>query len=177
MASSPTRLGPPIPLSDPIAKTRRVDKFRADQKDPQEGRVTDEWANYLTQFVAQTSQAPSRVASVQLQSQTASIAGTNLIPGNVQGGLYRLEWFAHITTADGVSSSLTVSASFTSNGNALTISGAAITGNTVTTYQTSGLQLFHSDDLAPIQFSTTYASGGGGPAMAYELYVVLEQIQ
>lgn len=168
--------GPPIPLQDPIAKVRRYDKFDPKKRDPQEGQISDPWANWMSQFVAQTTQAPSRVASVSLIDQSASIVASDIIPGNVQGGLYRLSYFAHITQAASVSSSLTVNLSFTSNGNALTFAGSAITGNTTGSYQSSGVGLFNSDDLAPIQYSTTYASVGGTP-MTYSFYLALEQVQ
>jgi hypothetical protein len=72
---------------------------------------------------------------------------------------------------------LEVTLDWTDRGFAKAFTGAAITSNVDTASQ-SGVILIRSDGGSPIRYSTTYASTGGlGLDMAYDLYVVLEQVE
>lgn len=168
-------LNAPIPLEDPIARPRRPN-FGPGQRDPQEGLVTDEWAYFLTTQQQNASQAPARVGLIQLTGQNAALPPTQITGSALNAGLYRISCYARITTAAGVSSSLTVQLGWTDNGTA--VAGftpiPAITGNLITSVG-SWTGMIFSDANAPILYSTVYASNPAS-AMQYSLYVTLEQI-
>lgn len=113
-------------------------------------------------------------APVQLATQTASIGATPLTTTPLSAGLYRVSWYARVTKSGGVSSSLTVTLGWTEGGVSLTLSGAAITGNLVTSVQ-SGIAFLLLDDGAPITYATTYASNPAND-MEYELVVNVERV-
>jgi hypothetical protein len=163
----------PLPVKDRVVNIRRKD-IKPDEVDPNEGKMTAIWQEALSAQGETVAQAASRIALVELTAQSATIGATPLL-AEPSAGLYRLSWFAKISVADGVSSSLTISALFTDEGDSITISGSAITGNTVSTVQSGVLQL-HSDAGVPISYSATRVSGGGGPAMQFSLYVTLESV-
>ena len=171
----------PIPISDPIARVKRRE-FRADLKtkrperdDPLEGHLTDPWARYFDNLVLLIESTPSRVRSVSLTDQNASIAATDMTDGAFSSGLYELKYYARITQAATTSSSLTVTLDWIDGGVVVSFSGAAITGNTTSTYQ-SETQLVRIDPLSPVRYSTVYASVGATP-MKYALYITLTEIQ
>ena len=119
--------------------------------------------------------APSGFNPVEHTAQSASIATTSLpTDGDLSAGLYRVTYYARITTAAGVSSSLTVNFGWTDGAISQTHSGAAMTGNSNTTWQTDSI-LIYVDAATPISYSTTYASDAAG-AMQYQLFVTLERM-
>lgn len=109
---------------------------------------------------------------LSLSGQHASIGARPITTQTLAAGIYRVGWTAHITTPDGVSSSLTVTIGWTQGGQALTISGAAITGDAATSVQSGVIQVVN-DASSPITLATTYASNTPGK-MLYELKVTLE---
>lgn len=164
----------PLPMTDPIARPRRRDEFKPSQKDPLEGLLSDAWADYLSRLAQNVQASATRVSSSSPVNQAGSIAATDVSGGALKAGLYRLSYYARITQAATVSSSLDVTISWTDGGVAQSQTGASITGNTVTTFQSVTL-FFHSDASAPISFSTVYTSVGATP-MQYRLDVTLEVI-
>lgn len=162
----------PIPVDDPIAQPKRP-QFK-DRPDPFEGHITRPWVDYFTSQGTATTQSPSRIASAAASSQTGSIGAVDISDGLLAAGLYRFTYYASITRAAGVSSSLAVTLDWTDGGNAKAFTGAAITANAVTASQ-SGSQLIRIDAASPVRYSTTYASVGA-PTMAYALDVILERI-
>jgi len=163
----------PIPLSDPIARPKRAQYGKG--VDPQEGHLTDAWTAWFTQLTQTTEGSPQRVASVTLTAQAASIGATDMSTGALSAGLYRISYYARITQAATTSSSLTVTLDWTDGGVSPSFSGAAMTANTVTTFQ-SETKIIKVDALSPIRYSTTYASVGATP-MQYALRVVLEELE
>lgn len=139
------------------------------------GKVTDkitktfsQWLLSLTNWI----QACARVLKVvTLTGQTASIGSTTFEIGTAASGIYRLTYYARITTAASVSSSLTVSFGWTESTVTLAGSGSAITGNTVTTIA-SGSILVRVDASSTPTYSTTWASVG--TPGAYRLDLICE---
>lgn len=130
---------------------------------------------YMRDQRAALEAAPAGFDPVALTGQGAAIATTSIpTDGDLSAGLYRVTWYARITTAAGVSSSLTVSFGWTDGAISQTHSGAAITGNTTTTFQ-SGTLLLRTDAASPITYATTYASNAAG-VMRYSLYITLERL-
>jgi hypothetical protein len=171
----------PPPVDDPIAQVKR-EEFKArkgvpERPDPQEGRITRTWLDFFVSLIGIVERASVRRFSASADAEEASIGATDITDGTLPGGLYRFSYYASITQAAGTSSSLEVTLDWTDEGNAKAYTGAAITSNVVTASQ-SAVLLIRSDSGAPVRYSTTYASTGGlGVDMAYDLSVVLEQVE
>jgi hypothetical protein len=175
VSTQPVLRNVPIPIGDPIIKLRRP-QYKVGE-DPQEGTVTLPWIYYLTQQGQALDQSPSRIRSVgPLLTQGASIAATDMTGGGLNAGFYEIRYFAKVTRAATTSSSLIVTFDWTTGGNTLSQSFPAMTGNTVTTFQTDILPLIKVDASSPIRYSTTYASVGG-TSMQYELEITLSVVQ
>lgn len=162
----------PPPIQDAIARVKR-DRF-GDRSDPQAGMVTDPWIEFFNQLSSVVDDAPATINSVSLTAQAASIGATDMTDGTINGGLYRVSYYARITRAATTSSSLTVTLGWTEGSVSPTFVGAAITGNTTTTVQ-SGTIMIRVDANAPITYSTTYASVGA-TTMQYSLTLTLERL-
>lgn len=113
-------------------------------------------------------------AIVSVTGQSASIGATAINPDTLAAGLYRVTFYARVTTPASVSSSLSVSFGWTENGVSCSASSAPATGNTTSTADSNTI-LVRSDGSTLLTFSTTYASVGGTP-MQYRLDVVAERI-
>ena len=159
----------PPPTQEPIAKPRDANIPRG-QQDPGEGIATDTWIRWFVAISQAVSSSPTRlVAPIALVTQGASIGTTAIVPSLLAAGLYRVSWYARITQAATVNSSLTVTIRWTDNGTSQTFSGAAIVGNTTTTIQTQEIMVY-MDGLLPVTYETAYVSVGATP-MLYELFV------
>ena len=150
------------------------------QLDPQTGRplpgfgLSREFGNWFqTSIIAPVSSAPRSLSPVRLTNQSASITTTPIPTASLAAGLYRVSYYAAITTADAVSSSLTVTVSWTESALTKSLSGAPMTGNTTTTVQSSTALI--EIDGSPISYSTTYVSNTPGQ-MKYRLSLVIESI-
>lgn len=161
----------PPPVGDRISRPKREGR----QVDPTEGLLTQKWLEWFTQVNQLISLSPAAaVPAIVLTSQSASIAATDLSGGALRAGLYRVSYYARITTPGGVSSSLTIAFDWTDGGATPTYTGAAMTGNAVTTVQ-EHVGIIRIDGASPIRYSTTYASVGA-PAMQYRLDITLEEL-
>lgn len=163
---------PSPPYGDPIAVPR-------DQTDPRGKRLPElmlhpHWGNYIDQHRGAIDEKPARKAKVNLVAQGASIGTTAIPMASVSAGLYRLSYFARITTAAGVSSSVTVSFAWTTSGVAQSSSGAALNGNTTASHQ-FGTLVIRVDANSAISYSTVYASNPAG-VMRHSLDLVLEEL-
>ena len=160
----------PPPSNDSVIE---LDETRRDRRDP--FYLAKSWLLWLQEaVVTRVQNAPELRTAVVLTAQNAAIGATPIPLATVTAGRYRVSYFARITTPDGVSSSLTISIGFTDGGVACTQSGAAMTGNAVTTTQ-SGSIVVQSDANAPLTYAVLYASNTPG-AMGYRLSVVCEQL-
>lgn len=138
-------------------------------------RPSKTFIDWVTSLVLDIDAAPARLNTpYTVTNQTASIGATALPTESLSSGLYSVTFYARITTAAAVSSSLTVTLLWTENGDALSTSFPAITGNTTLTAD-SGTFLMSIDAASPLSFSTTYASVGV-PVMAYSLSLVAQQV-
>ena len=135
--------------------------------------VNDTWMKYLQTQTDAIAKSPSRMTTVSLPVQSANVVTTSLV-GDVQGGLYRLTYYARITQAATTSSSLIVSFAFTESGVSLSFDGTAITGNTPTTVGSESFMI-RVDQTSPITYATTYASVGA-TTMQYRLDLSIESL-
>jgi hypothetical protein len=164
----------PIPIYDPIARARNRQKYRGAEKDPLEGTVTELWSGFFSQQNLAIQAAPTRIAVVPVTNQSASIGLTDITGGSIVGGLYALSYYARITVPASVSSSLTIALDWRDGGVTLTFTGAAMTGNTTSTYQSGGLPLIKVDSLSPVRYSATRVSVG--TPMSFDLVVQLDRV-
>lgn len=139
-------------------------------------RPSKTFIDWVTQLVADVDSAPSALKVVTATTQNASIGTTPIPTGTLSTGLYRVTWYARITTpatTGAGTSSLTVTLGWTDTVSC-TYSGSAMTGNTTGTVQ-SQTQVVNIDAASPITYATTYASDTAGQ-MVYTLSLVLEQV-
>ena len=140
-------------------------------------RPSKTFIDWMTQLVADVDAAPARLQTTTATTQNASISTTPIVTGTLSTGLYRVTWYARVTTpatTGAATSSLTVTAGWTDGGVTCTYSGAAMTGNTTGTVQSQSVMV-NVDAATPVTYATTYASDTAGQ-MVYKLYLVLEQI-
>ena len=136
--------------------------------------LTAPWLDYFTAQSNLISQMPARIQTVSVAQQSASIGATDMSNGSLSAGLYLIQYYARITQAATTSSSLEVVFDWTDGGVTPVYTGAAMTGNTTSTFQ-SGSLMVEVDALSPIRYSTIYASVGG-TVMEYKLGVVLSEV-
>ncbi len=141
--------------------------------DPKLGYITKVWNTYLLALATRIQTSAPLLKALSLTGQTAAIGVTGFGTGTIAAGIYRVSWHARITTVGSISSSVTVTISYTTGGVACTQSGAAITGNLTTTVQ-SAVILIKADQGTAVSYSTAYASNAAG--MAYALDLALEQV-
>jgi hypothetical protein len=147
-----------------------------DQKRKEPFYLAKSWILWLQQSLVTRVQASSQwLQTVTKTTQSASIGSTSIPIGDLTAGVYRVSYYARITQAATTSSSLTVTIGWTETAVVLSVSGAAMTGNTTTTVQ-SGTVFLRSDKNASLTYATTYASVGATP-MQYRLDVTAERIQ
>ena len=132
------------------------------------------WVSWLTALVQKVDQDATLVSSVSLTAKTAAISATTFTRAIDASGVYRIGYFARITTAASTSSSLTVTMGGTNGGVVCAISGAALTGNTTSTVQSGTISL-QVDASTNLTYTTTYASAGG-TAMVYSLWMTVERV-
>lgn len=137
-------------------------------------KPTATFLEWTTALLADVDASPARLHTVSVTGQNAAIGTTTIPTAALAAGLYRVSTYARILQAATTSSSLTVSIGFTESAINLSMSGAAMTGNTTGTVQ-SNVWLIRIDAASPITFSTAYASSGA-TVMIYRLDVVLEQV-
>lgn len=156
------------PYTDPIVIAR----------DPrQQTRVPDlilgtEWQRWFANLSQDVEQAPNRKSVIVLTDQEASL-GTTSIPAVLEApGLWRVSYYARVTRAASVSSSLIVTIGWTDGAVALTKVGATLNGNTTSTLEQATI-LVRADAASVLSYATTYASAGG-TSMRYRLSVLAE---
>lgn len=145
----------PIPFYGPLLQ---------DGTDP----VSNVWFRWLEQLLERIAVSAARIDTYATATvETAALGTTNL--GITSAGIYQISWTLRITRAATTSSSLQVGVTYTDDGITVSQSGAAATGNTVTTVQ-SGVVIVETDANSPVTFATTYASVGG-TSMQYKIAV------
>lgn len=137
--------------------------------------ITADTRQWLLSVTGRVQQSPLVLAAVALTTQAAAIGATAIPLGALAPGTYRVTYYARITQAATVSSSLTVTLQWTDGGIGQTATFPAMTGNTTATSQTNVI-LVNIDQGTSLTYSTAYASVGA-TAMQYALTVVPEQLR
>ncbi len=138
------------------------------------GIVSAIWNRYLTVLVNRVLSTQWIVANTSLTAQAAAITSTAIGPA-LPAGLYSASYYARITQAASVSSSLTAALTWTDGGVSQSYSGSAITGNTTASSQSQSVPLIKVDAGSTVQYSTAYSTSGATP-MQYALSVVLYRV-
>lgn len=130
------------------------------------------WATFFAQVYREL-----RSWTLALTAQTAALATTTLLMPQLPStpaGLFRVSYYARVTTAAGTSSSLQVTIGWTDGGVACTRTFTAITGNTTATTDAQGI-LVSADNASSITIATAYASNPAA-AMVYSLTARVEPL-
>jgi hypothetical protein len=155
---------PPIPWRAPV--------IPGDLKDRLIGR--DAWAQWFLAVQRAIDSAPLTVGTpTALTAQGAALPATTVVVAP-SAGLYRVSFYARLTRAAGVSSSLQTFVTWTDGGVSRTKQGAAVTSNLVAGFDTQ-IVLVQADQGTPIQIGTLYSSSGS-PTMQYALTAQVEAI-
>lgn len=137
-----------------------------------DGRITKAYSFWLLSLTEAIDASAQAVPIVSVPAQTAALPTTALLTVSA-AGLFRVSWYARITTPASVSSALTVTVGHTESGLSIAQSGASMTGNTTTTVQ-SGSVFCDADAATPITVATAYASVG--TPMGYTVRFVVELV-
>lgn len=139
------------------------------------GMLSEVWSRWFGRLPATLDAIPSIINTSSLTAQGASILATDFAGTILLEGVYRASFYARITRAATVSSSLTVIIGWTDGAVFQSYTAPALIGNTTATWATASIML-HTDAGQPVLYATTYASAGA-TTMQYALYLSLERIK
>jgi LDH2 family malate/lactate/ureidoglycolate dehydrogenase len=148
----------PIPADTPI-----VDK---------KGAITFYFRLAWQSLIDAFQQVPT-VAATEVLAQAAALVTTALYTTRA-AGLYRISWYLRKTTADGVSSSLTLTLGWTETAFAQSEAQAAVAVDAVTAQQ-SGQKVVYADESTDLTIAVAYASNTPG-AMKWRLDASVEAL-
>lgn len=154
------------PLDGPPYRSAVVDLSRI---------LTGDWTRWFQLFWARVSAAVQRAGTPigTDANQSAAVATTTLYTVT-QTELYRLSWYARITVADGVSSSLQLTVTWREGSHTSTKVFTALTGDTTSTYD-GAVWPFYADSGTLVTYALAYASNT--PAkMRYRISLCVEQL-
>lgn len=153
-------IGEPLPATTPVS----------DQKT---GLMTGGWINWFSLYLLpRLTQSTPITVSKAYPANTASLGTTVIVP-TANRGLYRISFWLHVTIADNVGSSMTITVQNTDNSDACTQAAAALTSNNPTMPQ-GVVFIVRADAGSAITFTVTYSSTGGAPKASYDLEVRAE---
>lgn len=138
-----------------------------------DGTISRAFNNWLLSVITRVAGSASVSGTVSLPPASGALAPTSVLTAPTTG-LYRINYYGHITQAATSSSSLAVSVTATDGGLNVIQTTAPVTGNN-TTVALSGVLLVRADGATPITVSTVYASSGATP-MAYALSITVEAL-
>lgn len=136
-------------------------------------RVNIDWLRWFNSIVQGFSLSSSLAGSVTLAAQAASVASAP-VAQSLAPGVYRVSYYARVTTAATSSSSLAIDVGWTDGVIACALSVAAVTGNTTATVSAGSL-IVKVDNGTDITYATTYASTGA-TSMQYALSLRVEAL-
>lgn len=137
--------------------------------------ITVDTRQWLLSLTGRVQQSPQVLSPVVLTTQAASIGATPIPLAALAPGTYRVSYYARITQAATINSSLAVTLQWTDGGIGQTATFAAIVGNTTATSQ-NGSIVVNIDQATSLTYSTVYASAGATP-MQYALTIVPEALR
>lgn len=159
-------------LAPPPLRTTLADVDEYPQRTYFLSRPWVEWLNALVNFI----KASAIVGSVTGSTPMAGALPLTTIPLQTDfSGLARVTWYLRITQAASANSSVSVTIQYTDGGVVRTLTGAALTTNVVTAFQ-SITTFVRCDPGTPVQYATSYSSQGSRP-MLYTLDLIVEAME
>lgn len=154
----------PIPINEPLTS------------DNPNSYMNGYWYRWLSKLVGLSANSATILGStVSLTNQHASIGLTGIPLPTLANGLYRVTYYARLTTNDGVSSSLAVTIGYTDKAVTCTIAPrVTLTADAVTAGLTDSVMV-RIDQSSQLSYKTTYASNTPNKAI-YDLVIIVEQI-
>lgn len=137
------------------------------------GLLAHGFVNWLNILVQRFDNLPEMVAHASGTGQSAALAATPVLVTHADG-LYRVGYSTKIEQAASTSSALQITIGFTRNGNACSVPGTVLAGNTVATIEGDDFDIRADADTA-ITVAINYVSVGATP-MLYEYDVHVEAI-
>lgn len=158
----------------PIPWTAPLIQLDAQGQRPLPGySMSKEFGNWFqTSLVQGVTNAPQFLPAVSLIAQNAAIATTPIPLPSLAAGPYRVTWYTEITAADGGGSALQITVTWTHNGKTLSLSGANLTSDSITTVQSNSVTVL-IDAASPLSYSVAYSSTTPGK-MQYQLFILPE---
>lgn len=153
-------LEPTPPVRDALVDTQRL--------------ITPPWQVWFRDQREAIDATATVLERVALTEENASISTTPIPTDSLAAGVYAVQWYQAVEVAAGVSSSLTLTVTWTDGGVSKTRSSAAMTGNTTATSD-GDTWVVHLDSGTPVSYATTYLSNAAG-AMEYRLDLVLSLV-
>lgn len=133
------------------------------------------WQGWFHRMPGTLNAIPSVLSIVDLHDQSAAITATDFSNGVIPYGIYRLSYNHRIDQAATTSSASQLTLTWTSETVTQTHTGTNLTGNVLTTRDSSVI-LIHADAGSAINYAVTYSSTGGTPMM-FELGLALEYVR
>jgi len=133
-----------------------------------------DWLRWFNSLVQQFGATASIEGAVSLSAQNGTIATTAFNLPTLQPGLYRVSYYARITQAATVSSSLSITIGWEDGGVACSATSTAVTGNTTSTVA-QGSVILNADQASAITYAATRASVGATP-MLFALSLSVESL-
>lgn len=164
---------PPIPLQTDMAVPTPLSMTLVKASKSLPSKISIVWSTWLRALVLAVDSSSQVQGRSPLTAQVAAIPATAIATQSLSAGLYRLSWYARITTPASISSILTLTFSWVDGGVACSFSGSAINGNLTTSLQ-SGTIFIRVDPGTLVNYAASYTSVG--TAMAYALDVILELV-
>lgn len=121
------------------------------------------WDRWFTSLLERVNLTPVRIGSAVVSDADAATTTTAVNIQPLEAGMYQVSYSLSLTQAATVSSSLTPTIGWTFNGQSFSQSGAAMTGNTLTTQQ-NGVFTVNCDASSSITYAVSYASVGATSA-------------
>ena len=135
---------------------------------------SQEHVDWFLEQQTRTEDTPEQLGSVSLSGQSADISATPVPMPELTAGRYRVSYYTRITTVAGTSSELIITIGWTDVAQAMTSSGATLSGNLVTTFEQRTLFLDVAAN-ASITYAAAYTSDPV-TVMKFKLEIVVEKL-
>ena len=162
---------PPVPMRVPVLEHASDDP---NQKQPFRAVFHQNIVRWLNLLRTGLGNAAQRIGLVNITTQSAAIAATDIPTPTLEEGLYRTSFSLRITRAASVSSSAGVTIGWTFNSTSCSQVFTAVTGNTLDT-QSNGTVTMAVDAGTAITYAVSYSSVGG-TSMQYSFDTFVESI-
>ena len=159
----------PPPIGDPIAQQPR-EEYKPGT-DPQAGMVAQAWADWFANIIAVQEKAAGTVASGEHSAIGVSL-GLTTLSDNLNGGLYRINYYVRLSHVDTTSVDIVLSVDW-NDGATRSRSTVNLVNNDLSKDHDSAVWPIRVGNLTSVNYSTavTFGTGDG----TYSLDIWLEE--